>query len=49
MLNAKASFDKSTINVKFEKLKWRFPLEALTKVTLKEQAGKYNMTIFSDL
>ena len=34
MMNAKASFDKATGSIKFEKLKWKVPAKAFVKVTL---------------
>ena len=47
MMNAKAVFDKGG-NIKFEKLKWKVPIEALTKVTLQEKSDKYYVVLFSD-
>lgn len=47
--NAKASFDKLSGSVKFEKLKWKIPAAALLKVKLEKQADKFNVKIFLDL
>ena len=48
MINAKASFEK-TGSIKFEKLKWKLPAEAVIKVHLKQNIDKFNVVIFSDL
>ena len=49
MINAKASFDKLTGSVKFEKLKWKLPVSALLKVKIEKDADKFNVKIFTDL
>jgi hypothetical protein len=49
MINAKAAFDKLTGMVKFEKLKWKVPVAALTKVKIEKAADKFNIKIFLDL
>lgn len=47
MMNAKAVFDK-TGNIKFEKLKWKVPIESLTKVSIQEAGDKFTVLIYSD-
>ena len=47
MINIKASFEKSG-QVKFEKMKWKIPVEAVIKVNIKENMDKFNVNIFSD-
>ena len=48
MINAKASFDKTNGEVKFEKMKWKIPIEAVIRVLIKESHEKYNVKIFSE-
>lgn len=48
MINAKASFEKTNGAVKFEKMKWKIPIEAVIKVQIKENSDKFNVNIFSD-
>eukprot|EP00350_Pseudokeronopsis_sp_OXSARD2_P003234 CAMPEP_0170558246 /NCGR_PEP_ID=MMETSP0211-20121228/33871_1 /TAXON_ID=311385 /ORGANISM="Pseudokeronopsis sp., Strain OXSARD2" /LENGTH=86 /DNA_ID=CAMNT_0010870019 /DNA_START=463 /DNA_END=723 /DNA_ORIENTATION=+ len=49
MINAKCTFDKNTGNIQFDKQKWRVPISALAKVAIQEKAGKYTVTMYSDL
>ena len=49
MINAKASFDKVTGRIEFEKLKWRAPISSLKSVTIKEVGGKLNIIMITDL
>lgn len=49
MINAKASFDKLSGNIKFEKLKWKVPVMALVKLQLKQAKEKVEVIIFTDL
>ncbi|CDW87089.1 UNKNOWN [Stylonychia lemnae] len=48
MINAKASFDKTNGEVKFEKMKWKIPIEAVIRVQIKESQQKYNVKIYSE-
>jgi len=36
MFNCKTSYDKVTLELVFEKMKWRAPLAAITKADMKE-------------
>jgi hypothetical protein len=47
MINAKAIFDKNG-DVKFEKMKWKVPIQALVKVTIQELNEKFNVLLISD-
>ena len=49
MINAKATFDKITGKIQFEKLKWRLPINALKTVQVKEIGGKFNVVLINDL
>ena len=49
MINAKASFDKLSGNIKFEKLKWKLPVSALLRVKIEKASDKFNVKIFTDL
>eukprot|EP00347_Sterkiella_histriomuscorum_P002095 403369493 len=48
MINAKASFEKNGGQVKFEKTKWKIPVEAVIKVQIQGNQEKFNVNIFSD-
>ena len=49
MINAKASFDKASGNIKFEKLKWKVPVMSLVKLQLRQAKEKVDVIIFTDL
>lgn len=48
MINAKASFDKLSGSIKFEKLKWKVPVSALIRVKIEKEKDKFNVKLYSD-
>lgn len=48
MFNVQSDFNKKTGEVEFKKLKWRHPIEAITKIELSRTEGRLTFTIHFD-
>ena len=48
MFNVEGDFNKKTCEVEYKEMKWRHPIEAITKIEISRTEGRLSLTIYFD-